>query len=119
MIEVNFMFSLSITVGTEHPYGFKPCDKNDLLRDMIKWTPVSPYYNLIQNNTNNLKKQGKNFTRNSKTHTNKNFKEIFHTNFSEELKEAIRNTELKKQPGPDNIFPEFIHNLGQKAMKIQ
>ena len=24
----------------------------------------------------------------------------------------------KKQPGPDNIFPEFIHNLGPKATKI-
>jgi len=50
---------------------------------------------------------------------NNNFKEIFHSNFSEdELKEAIRNTKVKKQPGPDNIFPEFIHNLGPKAMKI-
>jgi len=42
-----------------------------------------------------------------------------HTNFSEEeLKEAICNTKVKKQPGPDNIFPEFIHNLGPKATKI-
>ena len=40
-------------------------------------------------------------------------------NFSEEeLKEAIRNTKAKQQPGPDNIFPEFIHNLGSKALKI-
>jgi len=66
-----------------------------------------------------VKKQGKNFKRNSKTPTNNNFKEIFHTNFSvEELKEAISNTKVKKQPGPDNIFSEFIHNLGPKAMKI-
>jgi hypothetical protein len=40
-------------------------------------------------------------------------------NFSEEeLKEAIRNTKVKNQPGPDIIFPEFIHNLGPKALKI-
>jgi len=40
-------------------------------------------------------------------------------NFSEEeLKEVIRNTKTKKQPGSDNIFPEFIHNLGPKATKI-
>ena len=51
--------------------------------------------------------------------TNNNFKEIFYTNFSEEeLKGGIRNTKVKKQPGPDNIFPEFIQNLGPKAMKI-
>jgi hypothetical protein len=50
---------------------------------------------------------------------NNNFKKIFYMNFSEEeLKEAICNTKVKKQPGPDNIFPEFIHNLGSKAMKI-
>ena len=50
---------------------------------------------------------------------NSNFKEIFYTNFpEEEQKEAIRNTKAKKQPGPDNIFPEFIHNQGPKAMKI-
>ena len=69
--------------------------------------------------TNNLKKRGKTFNRNSKTPMNNNFKEIFHSNFSEEeLKEAICNTKVKKQPGPDNIFPEFIQNLGPKAMKI-
>ena len=46
-------------------------------------------------------------------------KEICYLNFSEEeLKEAIRSTKVKKQPGPDNIFPEFIHNLGPKATKI-
>jgi len=40
-------------------------------------------------------------------------------NFSEgEMKEAIHNTKVKKQPGPDNIFHEFIHNLGPKATKI-
>jgi len=50
---------------------------------------------------------------------NNNFKEIFDSNFSEEeLKEAILNTKVKKQPGPDNTFPEFIHNLGPKETKI-
>jgi len=50
---------------------------------------------------------------------NSNFKEIFHSNSSEEkLKEAIHKTKVKKEPRPDNIFPEFIHNLGPKAMKI-
>jgi hypothetical protein len=35
---------------------------------------------------------------------NNNLKEIFYTNFSEEeMKEAIRNTKVKKQPRPDNI----------------
>jgi len=71
--------------------------------------------------TNNLKKnKKKTFKRNSKTPLNNNFKEIFYSNFSEEeLKEAIRNTKVKKkQPGPDNIFLEFIHNLGPKAIKI-
>ena len=33
----------------------------------------------------------------------------------EELKEAIKNTSNKKQPGPDIIFPEFIKNLGPEA----
>ena len=70
--------------------------------------------------TNNFKKQGKNFKRNSKTPMNNNFKGIFYSNFpEEELKEAIHNIKVKKQPGPDNIFPEFIHNLGPKATKIQ
>jgi hypothetical protein len=36
----------------------------------------------------------------------------------EELKEAIRNTKVKKPPGSDNILPEFIHNIGPKAIKI-
>jgi hypothetical protein len=45
------MVSPSITAGTVHLCGFKICDKNALLRDMIKWTPVPPYYNLIQNKT--------------------------------------------------------------------
>jgi hypothetical protein len=77
------------------------------------------YFSNAHQLTNNLKKQRKTFNRNPKTPTNNNFKEIFYTNFSEEeLKEAIRNTKVKKQPGPDNIFPEFIHNLGLKAMKI-
>jgi len=35
------MASLSITVGTEHAGRFKICDNKALLRDMIKWTPVS------------------------------------------------------------------------------
>jgi hypothetical protein len=39
---------------------------------------------IIHQLTNDCKKQGKNFTRNSKTPTTKNFKEIFHTNFSKE-----------------------------------
>ena len=69
--------------------------------------------------TNNLKKQGKTFKRNIKMSTNSNFKEFFYTNFSEEeLKEAIHNTKVKKQPRPNNIFPEFINNLGPKAMNI-
>jgi len=36
----------------------------------------------------------------------------------EELKEAIKNNGNKKQPGPDKIFPEFIKNLGPKAIDI-
>ena len=36
----------------------------------------------------------------------------------EELKEAIKNISNKKQPGPDKIFPEFIKNLGLKAIDI-
>jgi hypothetical protein len=68
--------------------------------------------------TNNLKKQEKYFKRHTKILTNSHFKEIFNSNFSEEeLKEAIHNTKKKKQPGPDNIFPEFVHNLGPTAMK--
>jgi hypothetical protein len=35
------MVSLSITARTEHSGGFKIYDKNILLRDMIKRTPVS------------------------------------------------------------------------------
>ena len=47
--------------------------------------------------TNNLKKQGKTFKRNTKMSTNNNFKEIFYMNFSEEeLKEKIRNTKVKR-----------------------
>jgi len=77
------------------------------------------YYSKAHKLTNNLKKQQKMTKRNPKTLTNNSFKEIFYANFSEEeLKEAIRNTKTKKQPGPDNIFPEFIHNLGPKATKI-
>ena len=69
--------------------------------------------------TNTLKKQRKTFKRNTTIPTNSNFKEIFYTNFSEELKEAIRNTKVKKKkPRQHNIFPEFIHNLGPKAMKV-
>ena len=33
----------------------------------------------------------------------------------EELKEAVTNTNNKKQSGPDKIFPEFIKNFGPKA----
>jgi len=33
----------------------------------------------------------------------------------EESKEAVTNTNKKKQPGPDKIFPEFIKNFGSKA----
>ena len=52
-----------------------------------------------------VKKQGKNFKRNSKTPTNNNFKEIFHTNFSEEeLKEAICNTKVKKNSLDQTTF---------------
>ena len=32
------------------------------------------------------------------------------------LKEAIKNINNKKQPGPDKIFPEFIKNFGTKAI---
>ena len=77
------------------------------------------YFTKAHKLANNLKKQEKYLKRHTKIHTNRNFKEIFNTNFSEEeLKEAIRNTKQKKQPGPDNIFPEFVHNLGPKAMKV-
>ena len=77
------------------------------------------YFTNAHKLANNLKKQEKYLKRHTKIHTNRNFKEIFNTNFSEEeLKEAIRNTKQKKQPGPDNIFPEFVHNLGPKAMKV-
>ena len=31
------------------------------------------------------------------------------------FKEAITNTNNKKQQGPDKIFPEFIKNFGPKA----
>ena len=55
--------------------------------------------------TNNLKKQGKTFKRNSKMPTNNNVKEMFYSNFSEEeLKEAIRNTKVKKQPDHKKFF---------------
>jgi len=77
------------------------------------------YFSNAHKLTNNLKKQGKMTKRNPKTLTNNSFKEIFYAKFSEEeMKEAICNTKTKKQPGPDNIFPEFIHNLGPKATKI-
>jgi hypothetical protein len=77
------------------------------------------YFSNAHKLTNKLKKQGKTTKINSKTPTNNSFKEIFYANFSEEeLKEAIRNTKTKKQPGPDNIFPEFIYNLGPKATNI-
>ena len=83
---------------------------------------IANCFNVYFSNThklkNHLKKQGKTIKTNSEMPTNNNFKELFYFNFSEELKEAIRNTKVKKQPGPDNIFPEFIHNLGPKAMKI-
>ena len=36
----------------------------------------------------------------------------------EALKEAIKNISNKKQPGPDQKFPEFIKNLGLKAVDI-
>jgi hypothetical protein len=50
----------------------------------------SAYFSSAYQLTNNLKRQGKTFTRNSKTPMSNNFKEIFYTNFSEEeLKEAI------------------------------
>jgi hypothetical protein len=32
----------------------------------------------------------------------------------EELKEAIKNTSNKQQPGPEKMFPEFIKTLVQK-----
>jgi hypothetical protein len=77
------------------------------------------YFSNAHKLINNLKKQGKMTKINSKTPTNNFFKEIFYANFSEEeLKEAIYNTKTKKQPGPENIFPEFIHNLGLTATKI-
>ena len=41
---------------------------------------------------------------------------IFHDIFSiEELKGAIKNLKVKKQPGPDNIFPEFLKHMGPTA----
>jgi hypothetical protein len=45
------MVSLSITAGTEHTCRFKICDKNAQLRDVIKRTTISPYYNHAQNKT--------------------------------------------------------------------
>ena len=45
--------------------------------------------------------------------------ELFTEEFTmEELKEAIKNISNKKQPEPDQIFPEFIKNLGPKAVHI-
>ncbi|GFT68815.1 hypothetical protein NPIL_112291 [Nephila pilipes] len=33
----------------------------------------------------------------------------------EELREAIRNLKVKKQPSSDNIIPEFLRHLGPEA----
>jgi hypothetical protein len=82
------------------------------------FTALLLYFTNAHRLTNNLKKQEKYFKRHTKTLTNSHFKEIFDSNFSEEeLKQAIRNTKKKKQPGPNNIFPDFVHNLGPTAMK--
>lgn len=34
-----------------------------------------------------------------------------------ELAQAIKSTKLKKQPGPNNIYPEYVHSLESKALK--
>lgn len=44
------MVSQSMTAGTGCPGGFRICNKAALLRDMIKETPVSPYYRLCVHN---------------------------------------------------------------------
>jgi len=91
----------------------------EITDDNIIANCLNAYFTNAHKLANNLKKQEKYFKRRTKIPTNSNFKEIFNSNFSEEeLKEAIRNTKKKKQPGPDNIFPEFVHNLGPKAMKV-
>ena len=40
---------------------------------------------------------------------------LFTEDFSmEELSKAIKDIQNSKQPGPDNIFPEFLTHLGNE-----
>lgn len=67
-----------------------------------------------------LSKEQKRWERKSRNKSKKVvLDKLFSEDFSmEELNKTIKDIQNGKQPGPDNIFPEFLTHLGQSARKF-